>query len=78
MGTLASIAHPPRRAGKPHLSFTEWKQKLYQTARIDGTLPMVREVSDNILVLFWADGVEPSVISIKCFAEGVASEKKQA
>lgn len=77
MGTLANIAHPPRRMGKPQLSFTDWKQELYRTARIDGTLPMVREVSDNILVLFWADAVEPSVTSIKCFAEGL-SEKKRA
>lgn len=78
MGTLSSIAHPPRRTGKPQLTFTEWKNQLYRTARLDGTLSGVREVSDNILVLFWADGVEPSVTSIKCFAEGAIEEKKRA
>lgn len=78
MGTLSSIAHPPRRTGKPQLTFTDWKNQLYGAARIDGTLSRVCQVSDNILVLFWADGVEPSTTSIKCFAEGVTDERKRA
>lgn len=54
----------------PTLTFFDWKAKLYRTARTEGKLSRVRDISDNILVLFWADGCLPEVIEIVRYSEG--------
>jgi hypothetical protein len=76
MAAPAPISHPPSR--NQQLLFEEWKAALYRTAAAEGRLPHVCNIPDYILVLFWADGCDPTISHILSFSEGKRAASQAA
>jgi hypothetical protein len=68
MASPAPISHP--LPPNQQLLFQDWKAALYRTADAENRLQHVRNIPDYILVLFWADGCDPTISRILSFSEG--------
>jgi hypothetical protein len=76
MAAPGPISHllPPNQ----QLLFQEWKTALYRTAAAENRLPHVCNIPDHILVLFWADGCDPTISHILSFSEGKRADSQAA